>query len=51
VYTDLGISDGMRVAIDLGCVIGVPVEYRALGPDWRERFLTEAHVTAGFFML
>lgn len=51
VYTDLGISDGMRHAIDLAYSIGISVEYRYLGADWREDFLTAAHVTAGFFML
>lgn len=49
VYTDLGITEGMTKAITLAHAIRLTVEYRALGTEWRERFLAEAHATDGFF--
>jgi hypothetical protein len=32
VYTDKGISHGMRAAIDLAKEVGIPIEYRSLSP-------------------
>jgi hypothetical protein len=37
VYTDLGITDGMRKGIDVCAGSDHPVEYRQLGPGWEER--------------
>lgn len=34
VYTDLGITEGMRLAIEESIARGQPVEYRAL-PEWK----------------
>lgn len=37
VYTDLGITTGMRMAIDLAQSIGIPVQFRELGHGWATR--------------
>jgi len=37
VYTDLGISDGMLIAVGLACDHDIPVMYRTLGRDWAEQ--------------
>lgn len=34
VYTDLGISSGMKFGIERASKVGRPVEFRELGPDW-----------------
>jgi hypothetical protein len=36
VYTDLGISTGMRYAMDYHARNGMPVEIRSLGGEWDE---------------
>lgn len=35
VYTDLGISEGMRLGVERALEEGRPVEYRRLGARWR----------------
>jgi hypothetical protein len=47
VYTDLGVTDGMRKAIELALVRGIPVEQRALGAEWMQEFLAEVRGTDG----
>lgn len=37
VYSDLGITDGMRQAIDLAREIGMPFQYRQLAEGWQQR--------------
>jgi hypothetical protein len=37
VYSDFGITDGMRAAIDLAQSVGLDVEFRTLGLRWLER--------------
>jgi hypothetical protein len=37
VYTDLGITEGMRKAISLAQTMKIPVQFRSLGPDWLAR--------------
>lgn len=39
VYTDLGISRGMRYGIEDAEAKNRPYEYRTLGPDWEEKAL------------
>jgi hypothetical protein len=34
VYTDRGMSSGMKVGIEVAERLGVPVEYRSLGQGW-----------------
>lgn len=34
VYTDLGVSDGMRLGIAIHQARGIPIEYRTV-PEWR----------------
>lgn len=46
VYTDLGISAGMRQGISRALSEGRPVEYRSL-PDWEDAFLPLANPFAG----
>ena len=38
VYTDLGISDGMKIGIELAEKDGRKIEYRKLGIDWDKVF-------------
>lgn len=40
VYTDLGISEGMRLGIRLAESDGRRIEYRSLGRGWERAFLT-----------
>jgi len=49
VYTDLGVTEGMRKAVALAFSLRMPVEYRELGPDWLAHVQANAHATAGFF--
>jgi hypothetical protein len=49
VYTDYGVTDGMRAAIQLARSLQLPCTYRALGDGWRDRLLAQAHATNGFF--
>lgn len=39
VYTDLGVSKGMKLGIKLAKSSGRNVEYRTLGDGWEEKFL------------
>lgn len=44
VYTDLGISRGMQIGIDMANNSGRDISYRTLGEDWEEKFsLDEGH--------
>lgn len=36
VYTDLGITEGMRLGVTHALSHGVVVEYRQLGPSWND---------------
>ena len=38
VYTDRGISSGMQIGINQAKELGVPIDYRELGKDWRVKF-------------
>lgn len=49
VYTDRGVTDGMRRAIDLAHTIHLVTEYRELGTAWSTRFLGVVRTTDGFF--
>jgi hypothetical protein len=46
VYTDFGVTDGMRQAIELAQSLGIPVEYRTLEHWWHKA--ADARPTYGF---
>jgi hypothetical protein len=43
VYTDLGVSSGMKYGIEHAAATGHPVEYRELGEDWPDLGAFETH--------
>jgi hypothetical protein len=51
VYIDLGITDGMKLAISLADDLGIVVSRRELGPRWLDRLQADGDDTPGFFLL